>query len=113
MLNRINTFDSFIKGSFLIYSLQLGPAVLDLLAYAHLCDIFNDHHLVLITIGIKHLPEVSCLLLRSDSPADRVSLFKKGAHHPNCDVAICARDQDLAGGLHSGHDVRSDLGKGN
>jgi len=60
---------------------------------------------VFITIGIEKLPEMSSFLLRPDSPTDRVSLLKKGVHHPNGDIAIRTGDQDLAGGLHNRHDV--------
>jgi hypothetical protein len=53
---------------------------------------------------------VSCLFLGPDGPTDGVSLLKKGTHYPNCDVAVCARDQDLAGGLNCRHDVGSVMG---
>ena len=77
------------------------------LPYAHLCHIFDDHYLMPITVRIEQFPEVSCFLLRSDSPTDRVSLLQKSAHYPSGDIAICARDEDLAGGLHSRHDMKA------
>lgn len=104
MLNSINTFNCLVKGSFLFKIHHRKVPHDHFLEYEHLCDIFNNDDLMLITIRAEQLPEVYCLFLRPNCSTDRVPFLEEGADNPNRDIAVRARDENLAWKLDSWHD---------